>query len=212
MHYAVELYAFLFFPIFLWAIRRCDYLQDLCGYLHLAHHRGIQVIPILTKSFWGQSPSPGGEPSSTTPVQIPITDRIINLASSSRCRHTLAGGSCDLCWEKVQGGSFLSVWPLKGANTSTRQREVRAQGRPCSASAGPGLGELPVCAGKQADRKFWQLRARATRASLYFRCCQYRQHKDLSAFLHSERHQRENQAENFGGFSKPFLGVSHQVW
>lgn len=53
MHYAAELYAFLFFHIFLWAIKRCDYLQDPSGNLHLAHHWGIQVIPILTKSFWG---------------------------------------------------------------------------------------------------------------------------------------------------------------
>lgn len=56
LHYAAELSAFLFFHIFLWAIRRCDYLQDLAGNLHLAHHSGIQVIPILPKSFfsrWG---------------------------------------------------------------------------------------------------------------------------------------------------------------
>lgn len=46
-------------------------------------------------------------------------------------------------WARKGSGWVFSfrVCHLKGANRTSRQREVRAQGWPGSASAGPGLGE-----------------------------------------------------------------------
>lgn len=100
---------------------------------------------------------------------------------------------------KAVGWIFSFRLTFRSCKYKPRQREVRAQG-------------WPRAWGAQWWKIVWQLRAAGTRASLYFKHCQDRQHKDLSAFLHSGRHQWETQAENTGDSSKAFWGVSHQVW
>lgn len=148
LHYAAELYAFLFFQIFLGAIRRCAYLQDLAGNLHLAHHWGIQVIPILTIPFWGNLLQVGN-PAAQPQCKPWWDDSWYSWQNHQLWPVINHGSKCSPLWEeeavscarKRCGEDFFFHLTSRKCKDNQQAEEVRAQGWPCSASAGPGPGE-----------------------------------------------------------------------
>lgn len=149
MHYAAELYAFLFFQIFLWAIRRCDYLQDPSGNLHLSHHWGIQVIPMLTISFWNTL-SRWGIQQHTGRTDIKhtgITGRIRNYGQHGY-PETLGEEEAVICARKSCGVDFFFQ-----ADIQKVQIQAQAEGGEGSGLA-QGLGSTVMenCLTAQSSR------------------------------------------------------------